>query len=70
VFITIYLFPFFKKLMVSCLRLCEMHVTEYVSGSLNSGEVTAFGWLGTKLREKVEKQKNNEHLVLQNLLIE
>jgi len=56
--------------MVSCLRLCEMHVTEYVSGSLNSGEVTAFGWLGTKLREKVEKQKNNEHLVLQNLLIE
>lgn len=47
-----------------------MHVTEYVTGSLNSGEIRALGWLGPKLHVKVEKQKNNEHLVLQNLLIE
>lgn len=58
-FITIYLFPFFfffLKLLISCLRLCEMHVTEYVTGGLNSGEIRALGWLGTKLHEK-EKQK-------------
>lgn len=47
-----------------------MRVTEYGTGSLNYGEIRALGWLGTKLHEKVEKQKSNEHLVLQSLLVE
>lgn len=72
-FITIYVFPvffFLLKLLISYLGLREMRVTEYVTGSLNPGEIRALGWLGSKLHEKVEKQKNNEHLVLQSLLIE
>lgn len=47
-----------------------MHVTEYGTGSLNYEERRALGWLGTKLHEKVEKEKSNEHLVLQSLLVE
>lgn len=68
-----YLFPFsenYFKLLISCLRLLEMCVTEYGTGSLNYGEIRALDWLGTKLHEKVEKQKSNEHLVLQSLLVE
>lgn len=47
-----------------------MHVTEYVTDSLNSGEIRALGWLRTKFYEKAEKQNINEHLVLQSLLVE
>lgn len=58
VFIPI-LISFFKQLfglLISCLRLLEMHVTGYGTGSSNYGEIRAFGKLGTKLCEKVKKK--------------
>lgn len=70
VFCWLFGFFFVFRLLVSCLRLCEMHVTEYVTDSLNSGEIRALGWLRTKFYEKAEKQNINEHLVLQSLLVE